>query len=190
MSLPPRDSWIRVAPGASVEIDARLGSEWETQRRRCRELRGNVLAKSFELEYIVDQLITETLFPADSVPEDNRAAFDEAFLKNPSTGFRNKIEALRKLRAQLPRLQAALPEDVISRLNKVRDLRNAFAHYPVVFDVTGERPNQQLVAILETRRERFDLSDAFLREHDDDFRIAFSALEAAKAALGSTAPLA
>lgn len=51
VELPPRDSWITVAPGEELHIDADLLQKWNEQTRKYRYLRGNILGSCFAFEY-------------------------------------------------------------------------------------------------------------------------------------------
>jgi hypothetical protein len=182
-SLPSRDSWIQLSPGASVHMDARLAEEWGMRKRQCREIRGNVLATCFEIEYILDQIIAETLIPTSTDNTAGRDLLDELFLKGPATNFRAKIDVLRKLRGRVAHLQPLVPEDIFTRLTSVRELRNDFAHYPVTFEPTGAAPNQTLLPLLVSRRGQLVLDDAFLTQNGQLFGSTLSDLEAVLRAL-------
>lgn len=185
-SIPPRDSWLSLAPGASVQLDARLSQEWGRLREECRRIRGTILAHAFDVEYLLDQLIVETLMPASGPDPPERVLFDELFLKSPGAGFRNKVEVLRKLRAGLPRLREVLPDSVFGQLSRVRQVRNDFAHYPVTFIPTGDPPDQTLRPVLESRRGSFPLDGEFLDECGKTVHAAYATLEEAVKQLRST----
>jgi hypothetical protein len=178
-STPARDSWIQLAPGAKVTIDARLGAEWMSLTQHCREIRGGVLARAFEIEYLVDQVIAEAVVPSSGGNAEGRRLLDAFFLKGPGNNFGRKIDVLRKLRDHVPRLQGVLSQDLFPQLTTVRDVRNDFAHYPVTFVPVGEAPNQSLSPILVSRRGRFLLDEAFLREHEQTFSVVLTGLERA-----------
>ena len=182
-TIPPRDSWIQLSPGAQITIDARLAKEWKKRAQECREIRGNVLAKCFEIEYVLDRIIAETLMPSSIGNEEERDLFTVLFLKGPATSFRGKIDVLQKLWSQVPRLQAVLSKKIVTRLTAVREVRNDFAHYPVTFEPTGEPPNQTLLPVLVSRRGRFVLDEAFLHEQGENFDSVFRGLEGALKAL-------
>lgn len=177
--LPPRDSWLTLPPGGEVQLDDRIIKEWKKATRECREIRGNVLAACFEIEYLLDQVITETLIPSTTNNPDGRDIFDELFLKGPASNFRTKIDVLRKLRLRVDRLQSLIPEDMFRQLDAVRQLRNDFAHYPVTFEPSGEVPNQNLVPVLVSRRGRFILDNAFIQSEGANFTSVMAGLESA-----------
>ena len=178
--IPPRDSWLTLAPGAAVHVDERFGKEWAKLTSDCLPVQGAVRAKCFEIEYVLDQVITRTLLTAD---DDRRDLFDDLFLKGPGASFRNKIEVIRKLQARVQSLQSLLPTDIVDKLTTVRELRNDFAHYPVTFEPVGEPPNQTLRALLVSRRGTFVLEDNFLQKQEATFNHALGSLETAFKAL-------
>ncbi len=174
--LPPRDSWISVAPGQALNIDADLLQKWNEQTRKYRELRGNILAACFGLEYSLDVALAEVFFPGLDTPTKNsqdsavaidenakalKGLFDELFLKRGSLPFKFKIDLLRRLAGRIGVLQALIPPDLLKNLDAVRDVRNRFAHYPVTFEPTGSVPNQELHAKLVCRDKTLVLDQAF-----------------------------
>jgi hypothetical protein len=169
-------------------MDARLAEEWNKRKRDCREIRGNILATCFEIEYLLDQIIVEVLIPTAASNTEGQNLLDELFLKGPVTSFRTKIDVLRKLRSRVPRLQSLLPEDTITHLTSIRELRNDFAHYPVAFEPAGNPPQQTLLPLLISRRGRFVLDDTFLEEHGKIFGSTHSTLEAAVKSLKGVEP--
>lgn len=69
--LPPRDSVIKFDPGAQLAFDARLQELWIQRGRELRKIRGDMLASSFQVEYVLDEIIAEFFFPGLSViPKD------------------------------------------------------------------------------------------------------------------------
>lgn len=169
-SLPPKDSWIELKPGAEVVLDERLCREWSKLRCNYREVRGNFLAACFEFEFMIDQLIAEAFFPgADSTDQaasrQLRDCFDDIFMKGGVVQFARKIDALKQIHSRVSRLQAAIRDDVFPKLTKVRKIRNKFAHYPIAFEPRGEPPNQTLAVWLVTCGSRIELNDKFIREY-------------------------
>ncbi|MDP1589951.1 MAG: hypothetical protein Q8M07_19520 [Prosthecobacter sp.] len=158
-------------------MDARLAEEWDKRTRECREIRGNVLATCFEIEYLLDQIIAEAIIPTATNNADGQSLLDELFLKGPATNFRTKIEILRKLRSNVALLEPLIPEDTIANLTAIRELRNDFAHYPVTFEPTGDAPNQTLIPLLVSRRGRFVLDNVFLEKQGKIFASTHSTLE-------------
>jgi hypothetical protein len=166
--LPPRDSWIRLKPGSGrLQFDRRLQLSWEDQARLYREFRGEILAGAFEIEYVIDQIIVEALFPQANGNELQRGLFDEIFLKG--SGSRSslvaKIETLRALVKRHAAVASALADVDFTKLNQVREVRNNFAHFPISFEPLGEIPHQTLAAVLCTRHGEIALGDDFIEEH-------------------------
>ena len=71
VELPPRDSWITVAPGEELRIDADLLQKWNEQTRKYRYLCGNILGSCFAFEYSLDLALDEVFFPGLDVPSQN-----------------------------------------------------------------------------------------------------------------------
>src|SRR5437867_1346293 len=98
-----------------------------------REIRGDVLAHCFGVEFSFDNAITRSLFAehksADAKARVRSDAFDEFVLKGRNLNFSAKIDLLRKLRSRIAELSNAEPEETLTALNDVRDVRNRFAHY-------------------------------------------------------------
>lgn len=192
--LPPRDSWIRLAPGKAVTLDERLSKLWSQKTQEWREVRGNVLSACFELEYLVDNVLCEILFPRiDRAPAEKRVnnerietyadvtnvrqLFDGLFLKSGVISFNRKIDILRNLLAEMRTLQDLVSSEIISKLNKIRDVRNRFAHYPVTFTPVGDPPNQELRASLVCTDKELILDDKFFEGYNPLFSSTFKEME-------------
>jgi len=192
--LPPRDSWIRLAPGKAVTLDERLSKLWSQKTQEWREVRGNVLSACFELEYLLDNVLYEVFFHrADEAPSDKRAdnepieirvdprtmrqLFDGLFLKSGVISFNRKIDILRNLLAEMRTLQDLVSSEIISKLNKIRDVRNRFAHYPVTFTPVGDSPNQELRASLVCTDKELILDDKFFEGYNPLFSSTFKEME-------------
>lgn len=179
--LPPRDSWIEIKPGAKVALDATMISDLNNQTRLIREVRGNILARCFEIEYLLDQVICALLFPGPPDPQRDeiKGIFDEAFLKSTNTNFRTKITTLTNLREAMPHVQSFLPKDTADKLNRIRQIRNNFAHYPVVFRPKSSGSAQSLVPVLVTRASTLTIDKAFSEEWTAILRQLMQTLESA-----------
>lgn len=175
------DSWIKLVPGSEVQIDARLSEIWNKKKREYREVRGNVLAACFEIEFTLDQVLCEIFFPGlDKTPEERsgeensipmtedakalKSLFSDLFLKGASASLARKIRLLGKLSSQIPVVQKLAPLDLVTRLDGVRDMRNRFAHYPISFVPSGAVPNQDLAAHLDCRDKSLVLDQTFFAE--------------------------
>ena len=188
VELPPRDSWISgIAPGEALHTDADLLQKLNEQTRKYRELRGNILAACFGVEYSLDLAIGELFFPGLDMPSQNanhsgvtihenakalnlKELFDEFFLKTASLSFKFKIDLLRRLAGRVRVLQALIPPDLLNHLDEVREVRNRFAHYPVIFERRGSVPNQDLLAKLVCRDKTLILDQAFSNATSELFR--------------------
>ena len=193
--LPPRDSWIALSPGESVHIDAEFQKKWQKETSEFREVRGNFLAGCFEIEYQLDLLLGEILFPGldnpDAKPTDNvplkiesgkvlKELFDELILKGGSLSlisFGFKIDLFKKSSSQIPILQSILPEGLGNKLDKIRKIRNWFAHYPITFKPVGDPPNQNLSARLVCRHKTIILDQEFFDRYSKLFGAVMTELE-------------
>jgi hypothetical protein len=181
--LPPKDSWIGLAPGESVTLDAELQRKWHEKTRLYREIRGNFLAACFEIEYQLDLVLGEVFFPGLDQPQDAnqiqtasssdaresalalKDSFDEVLLKSGQLSFASKIELLRKLADRITILGNLVSKEVLINLDRVRVARNRFAHYPITFKPSGKPPSQDLIAVLMSRDIDIALDQSFLDEH-------------------------
>lgn len=189
--MPPRDSWIRLAPGKAVTLDERLSKLWHQKTRQWREVRGNILSACFELEYLLDNVLCEVFFHegpgekrANSEPIETHAdaramrqLFDGLFLKSGVVSFSRKIDILSSLLSEIRALQDLVPGELVSKLNKIRDVRNRFAHYPVTFTPIGDPPNQELRASLVGRDKELILDDKFFEEYNPLFSSTLKEME-------------
>lgn len=132
-ALPPKDSWIVLDPGTEFELDAKAEEEWLLQVQRFRRVRGNFLAACFDLEYTIDAIIGETFFskPRSESSENLKRVFDKSFLKVRSFG--KKLALLERLRKELPDLSTLITLELIAELKDLVEIRNGFAHFPIVF---------------------------------------------------------
>ena len=187
MSLPPKDSWITLGPGAKVTIDGPLQAKWQDLSRVGREIRGNVLAHSFAVEFALDNVLTRTLFDDHKNSDPNArarpGAFDELVLKR-RLNFAAKIKLLRELRARFAVLEKAFPDTAFPTLEHVRDIRNRFAHYPITFK-PGVSPDGEtdLSMWLVCRDQEIELTPEYLEKAGASFAEVQRALEAANSAL-------
>ena len=181
--VPPRDSWIALPAGQELSIDPKLLQHWNNQTKRFREVRGNFLGACFGIEFQLDSLLAETFFPGlndphaspkDQVPltiESGKALkelFDELILKPGSLAqisFAFKIVLFAKLISDLPTLAAIVPDGLVTKLHKVRRIRNRFAHYPIQFKPDGDPPKQTLSGELACRDKTITLDDEFFAQY-------------------------
>ena len=129
-----------------------------------------------EIEYSVDGLIGEVLFadPKPGSTDDHGAsrvmgfhdfskhAFDKLFLKSSENQFGRKITLLKKLSEQFPALGALIPNDLFDRLRKIMDVRNIFAHYPIVFILDPDPRKSEVHALLIRAETPIEIDRAFL----------------------------
>ena len=162
--LPPHDSWIRLAPGTSFQLDAESGNEWTTKATAFRTTRGTILTFAFEVEHALDVVINRFFFPnKDKKSEELKLLFDGLFLKSPSSNLARKIRVFKDL-SKHPDLSTLVPPDLLKNLEKMKDLRNRFAHYPVSFDPHSGESKERLIARLVCRDKEITLDEPFLKE--------------------------
>ena len=147
---PPKDSWIALEPGAEFELTAETQKEWLDKSLKFRRVRGNFLAACFELEYSIDSIIAEMLYPKprSESQETLKRLFDEIFLKSPTRSFGRKIDLLKRLSEELPELGQLVSRELIQELKDIVRLRNGFAHFPIVFKPVKSDEKQSILPTL------------------------------------------
>ena len=195
--IPPRDSWIALPAGDELSIDPKFLQHWNNQTKRFREVRGNFLGSCFGIEFQLDSLLAETFFPGlddpHASPKDHvpltiesgkvlKELFDELILKPGSLAqisFGFKIDLFEKLTSDIPTLAALVPDGLVTKLQKVRRIRNRFAHYPIQFRPEGDAPNQTLSGELACRDKTITLDDEFFAQYSVLFLEVVGGLEQA-----------
>jgi hypothetical protein len=76
--MSPMDSWISVSPGKTIKLNGELQERWIQKAREFRRMRGDILTASFEIENLIDQILSEVFFPGLSTAPGENA--DEATL--------------------------------------------------------------------------------------------------------------
>jgi len=152
---PAKDCWLLIPPHGPLHLTPEIQGVWLARAKEFRRVRGDFLVAGFEIEYSVDGLISEVLF-ADPKPgsadehgassvmgyhDFSKYTFDKLFLKSSENQFGRKITLLKKLSEEFPTLGALIPNDLFDRLRKIMDVRNIFAHYPIVF-ILDPRPGK------------------------------------------------
>ena len=168
--LPPHDSWIAIAPGESLELDERSLQLWHEKTRIGRQLRGEILAGCFEIEFSLDLLIGRVLFPDEGLPDNSQSAnelrgiFDELFLKGANFTFNRKIEVLRQLRRRIDLVALVVSNESLNKLDKLRGIRNRFAHYPISFRQVQTEHGADFLATLVCSDRSLTLDAPFISE--------------------------
>jgi hypothetical protein len=200
--VPPHDSVVVLKPGEGFHLDVEKDSAWKNLTRHFREMRGNVLADSFQIEMQLDRVLCELLFPSsdnpklqptDTIPvtaasvKSLRSLFDELVLKSssmPTISFAFKITLLGQLETRISTLKSAMPEGLVTTLNAVRKIRNNFAHYPVAFMPRGAADDKQtLEPVLCTHTAEIKLDQQFFEQSALLFQKAIEGLRAVNEAL-------
>jgi len=169
MTVPPRDSSIRLAPGEEFTLDSDGSHEWRAKTSSLRTARGTILALAFEVEHSIDVVINRFFFPADDkTSEDLKTLFVGLFLKSPSASFARKIQVFKAL-SQQPILSNLVRPDLLRNLERLRDIRNRFAHYPITFAPSSGQNKEKLVAILVCRDKEITLDEVFFKDNEKLF---------------------
>jgi hypothetical protein len=179
--LPPRDSWIKFNPGQGLSLDARLQELWIQKGRELRKIRGDILASSFQLEYVLDEIIAEFFFPGLSVTPNNeigedglskfasatllKELFGRFFLKTANSPLGRKLDLLNNLSNESQIFGKLVPSDLKHDLRQAAEIRNAFAHYPAYFEAVGGPSTQDLKAILMMKGEKVELTKELCDEY-------------------------
>ncbi len=186
--IPPKDSWITMSGKGTLTPS--IQKAWLAKAKEFRRIRGNFLVGGFEIEYSVDLLISEVLFPGlNNLPgeeqhesntldqfkslEVRREVFDRLFLKGGENLFGRKITILKNLSDELPILSGVVSKDLMERLRKIMDIRNVFAHYPVTFVQQGE----ELHALLIRGETPITLNQSFFEKYKKLFSSVSSELD-------------
>jgi hypothetical protein len=173
---PAKDCWLLIPP-AGVHLTPEIEKTWLARARDLRRLRGEFLVAGFEIEYSVDQILAAVLFvPSIDDGRGNNApktasymdlasgAFDKLFLKSAENQFGRKIGLLKKLSETFPALGDLMSKPVFERLRKIMDIRNVFAHYPIVLVLDPRPTNSQIHALLIRGEEPIELSQSYLEQ--------------------------
>src|SRR3989338_1698736 len=91
--FPPWDSSITLEPGRSINMTPEVSEDYELQRKGLREIMGNVIARTIEIEFSLDKLLVE-LFYQGLESEQHKNNFDSVFLKQSRISISKKIEFL------------------------------------------------------------------------------------------------
>ena len=154
--IPPRDSWITLEPKQSIEVTPEVAADWARQRIVLRQIRGNILAYSLDIEFAVDTAIREILFSLESVANDplsqniekNKNTFDRVINKSGAVTFNNKIRILSTLLLESQILGEDDRKRLFKLLNKVKSIRNKFAHTTIAFEPRKNPEKTQLAPYL------------------------------------------
>lgn len=169
--IAPRDSWIQLKAGEKVRIDEKLAKRWYQQIKGLREIRGNIIALTVEIELILDQIICALFFPIlikQELSEENRKRqedinklFDNFVLKERPMQFNSKIHLFEKLCLHHHLLKHFQSKELIKNLDDIRKVRNRFSHNTITFIPKGNTPNQNLVPILTCFDKEISLDDSY-----------------------------
>jgi hypothetical protein len=162
-ALPPKDSWVVLDPGTEFELNAKTQEEWLAKVKKFRRIRGNFLAACFDLEFTIDSIIGEVFFPKPRVENSERlkSVFDDVFLKTRSFG--KKIALLEKLLKELPSLVHLIPTVILPDLKDIVQIRNGFAHFPIVFKPLQD--TETVAPFLALKYPPLALNESFFKKY-------------------------
>jgi hypothetical protein len=179
--LPPKDSWIRLNPGEGFQFNADIQELWIQKARELRRIRGDILAISFQLEYILDEIIAEMFFPGLSIipsgeiGEDAlqsfasstvlKELFSRLFLKTTNSQLGRKIDILNNLTNELQFFGKLVPDALKADIKRSAEIRNLFAHYPAYFEMVGDEHSQDLKAMYIVKGEKVELTKMLCDEY-------------------------
>lgn len=146
------DGWIELAPGEQVMIDERLAKDWHQYGERIKDLRGRILSVCIQIELMLDSLLRHLFFPEHLLKIDEaRAGFKVGDLSVmflyeiiKDLRFSDKYKIFRKLLAQHKLLEGRDCKELVGCLDRVRKVRNLFAHSAISFVPVGNPPDQIL----------------------------------------------
>lgn len=162
--MSPMDSWISVAPGKDIALNAVLQKKWIQKARDFRKMRGDILTASFEIEILLDEIISEVFFPGlNTAPGDNvdaaelaayvnnsvlKSVFSRLFLKASSITFGRKVDLFNKTSNEVKALGNLRTAQLNDDLSEIINIRNAFAHSPITFEIAGDEANPDFAAVI------------------------------------------
>jgi len=146
-----------------LNLTQRLKEEWLANVQNFRRVRGNFLAACFDLEYTIDSIIAEAFFPTprSESGENLKRLFDEMFLKTPTRSFGRKATLFEKLLKEVPTLQSLVPKESIQGLKEIVQMRNGFAHFPIVFKPIRTNNEQTIAPFLALKYPPLPLDESF-----------------------------
>lgn len=162
--ISPWDGALTLAPGQSIEVDEKIATDWNRQQQGLRSIRGNILAKSIEIELAIDVLLREFLFPKEwkvnslleNEIEKARILFDQCFSKNMVLNFGGKIRALRMALEEKQFISNEDQKALLDCLEEIRSVRNLFAHTTISFDPGKKTNGTELKAyVVQNGRKKY-----------------------------------
>ena len=151
-AFPPWDSSITLEPGKSINMTEDVASDYELQRKGLREIRGNVIARTIEIEFALDKLITD-LFYQGIKDEKLKNAFHLIIPEQSRLALSKKIEFLERF-ANLFEYKLELI-DINKDLKGVSEARNDFVHCIITFHPNEEA--NKLLPFMHTKGEKIAL---------------------------------
>lgn len=172
----PRQSTVAVDStifADGFELTPQHRSAWLDETKRIRALRGDILIATTELECLIDHALCDLVLPF------RRSSHSPQWLRERHNvlqvevlahlTLRSKSEILCSLMTRRFSRQASATSELGSVLKRVRDVRNAMAHCPVMFQAL-RRPSRGrwLRTHLMTSRGPVTLSDGYVQSFQAD----------------------
>jgi hypothetical protein len=175
------DSWISFAPDKGIALNVVLQEKWIQKTRDFRNMRGDILTSSFEIENLLDEIISEVFFPGlNSAPGDNadaaevtayvsksvlKSVFSRLFLKTSANTFGRKVGLFKDISNEVKALGDLLTDQLKGDLKNIVTVRNAFAHYPITFEIAGDEENPDFAAVILIAGEIIELTQPVCEGH-------------------------
>lgn len=154
--LHSRDGWLNLSPNQGVMLTPELATSWQRQQRTLRQIRGNIIAETINIELAVDVAIREHFFPNPS--------------PSGSITFANKIKILKQLIKEMTSINEEERKRILALLKKVREIRNLFAHIPISFEPSQPPEPSKVTPYIIEKDKRTYLNDQYFVTLNQTFR--------------------
>jgi hypothetical protein len=173
--LPFYDSGLELEFGNFGKLSKKLQREWVEQIKNKRIIRSGFIVEGYQIERLLTEILAKAFYPNlnDDCPDARlafnqlRDAFEDLILQD--LRFYNKIRLLDSLRKRLPIIAKNTQPGLGGRLDRIREIRNRFAHYPIRFDVKGNPPQRIWFAKLVCKDKEIDLTSKYIFDTSASF---------------------
>lgn len=167
-SRPATDSSLTVPPQFWRD-GGKSQQEWLDATDKFRVIRGNVIAEAYDIENKIGRVLVEVFYPTVPWHESHdpllyeshqrlRATFE--YLCVDKASFSERLNLLKAARRELTELREACSDELIAELNRVREIRNHFAHDPIQFRYSSP-PDSQIQAFLVSRGTATEITNEY-----------------------------
>lgn len=162
----PRDSWIRIEPGADYVFDVQaVHQEQQKLQRYGRELRGTVIAVCSDIEWSLDVLLLSLYFPPSPQQKSLQTAFRNQLLEGGrALSFERKIAMLQEIGSPELGNPFAIPPSLLVDLNYIRTARNNFAHGGIALIPDGPEPVRSFKSKLYAGPNVVEITEKYVKE--------------------------